>query len=64
MLKKRFEKTEILYEEFLEKLEEEIQKKYPYNAKKKDNIAKTKIIINFISIFFLLILLKLYITSL
>jgi len=37
MLKKRFEKTEILDEEFLEKLEEEIQKKYPYNAKKKDN---------------------------
>lgn len=33
MLKKRFEKTEILDEEFLEKLDEEIQKKYPYNLK-------------------------------
>ena len=37
MLKKRFEKTEILDEEFLEKLDEEIQKKYPYNAKSNDN---------------------------
>ena len=37
MLKKRFEKTEILDEEFLEKLDEEIQKKYPYNTKINDN---------------------------
>ena len=37
MLKKKFEKTEILDEEFLEKLDEEIQKKYPYNTKINDN---------------------------
>ena len=37
MLKKRFEKTEILDEEFLEKLDEEIQKKYPYNTNNSDN---------------------------
>lgn len=37
MLKKRFEKTEILDEDFLEKLDEEIHKKYPYNTKNSDN---------------------------
>lgn len=38
MEKKRFERTEILDEDFLEKLDEEIHKKYPYNAK---NISNT-----------------------
>ena len=39
MLRKRFEKTEILDEDFLEKLDEEIQKKYPYNTKYIDNTS-------------------------